>query len=323
MELHYNRWIADKAIEFLDEASTGEQPFFLWCSFPDPHEPYSPPRPYCDLYDPADMPRPIRRYGELDSLPPYYQAIFEKQMQAHGLITGPVSDAHLHEMLALTYGMISFVDTEVGRVLNRLDALGLRENTLVGFISDHGDMMGDHWMIYKGPYVFESCARIPFILSIPGGARGREYSGLVCLLDLMPTILDVCGVETRYMRRLQSKDERLPKLGQVSPLEQWPGESLVSVLRGGRMGRREAVVIHNDDPYLGLKIRTLVTGRFKITFYAGQDYGEFFDLDSDPQELNNLWDDPAWSQKREQLLCQLLHEDTCLAPWHPIPYWGA
>jgi arylsulfatase A-like enzyme len=181
-------------------------------------------------------------------------------------------------------------------------------------------MLGDHWMIYKGPYVFESCARIPFIISTPGGSGGQEHSGLVCQLDLLPTILDLCGVEAPDERRLQENDEYLPKLGQVSRLNRWPGISLAPVLNGDQTLQREAVVIHNDDPYLGLKIRTLVTERFKITFYAGQEYGELFDLKSDPQELNNLWDDPAWVKNREQLLHQLIHEDTRLAPWYPVPY---
>jgi len=319
-ELHYNHWIADKAIDFITEALTTDQPFFLWCSFPDPHEPYSPPRPYCDLYNPADMPLPTRRAEELDDLPPYYKDIFEKRIQAHGEEGGPLPDEYWQEMLALTYGSISFVDAEIGRVLQRLGELGLRENTLVGFISDHGDMLGDHWMIYKGPYVFEGCARIPFILSLPEGIKGQDHAGLVCQLDLLPTILDLCGIETPDEKRLQVEYERLPKLGQVSTLNRWPGKSLAPVLYGDQSFQREAVVIHNDDPYLGLKIRTLVTEQFKITFYAGQEYGEFFDLGSDPQELNNLWDDPAWINKREQLLHKLMHEDTRLAPWYPVPY---
>ena len=68
--------------------------------------------------------------------------------------------------------MISFVDAQIGRVLERLSSLGLRDNTIVGFISDHGDMMGDHWMVYKGSYLFEGCVRIPWLMSLPGGAPG-------------------------------------------------------------------------------------------------------------------------------------------------------
>lgn len=80
------------------------------------------------------------------------------------------------------------------------------------------------------------------------------------------------------------------------------------------------MVVHNDDPYMGLKIRTLVTDRFKLTCYAGQQFGELFDLEGDPGELRNLWDRPEWRQTREDLLCQLLHEDARLSPWQPIPY---
>ena len=320
-ELHYNRWIADRAIQFLEEAQDADQPFFLWCSFPDPHEPYCPPAPYCDLYDSADMPLPTRREGELEELPPYYKAIFDKRMLAHGCEGGPLPDAYWQEMKALTYGMVTFVDAEIGRVLKRLEALGLRENTMVGFISDHGDMMGDHWMIYKGPYVFEGCARIPLILSLPGGVQGAMHSGLVCQIDLVPTVLDVCEAEAPGVKRLQVADEGFRfKVGEAYPVSLWPGESLASVLAGKDEAVRQAVVIHNDDPYLGLKIRTLVTDRFKLTFYAGQEFGELFDLEEDPGELHNLWNRPEWRQTREDLLCQLLHEDARLSPWQPIPY---
>jgi arylsulfatase A-like enzyme len=323
VELHYNRWIADRAIEFLEETQGSDQPFFLWCSFPDPHEPYCPPAPYCDMYDPTDMPLPTRREGELEELPPYYNEIFQKQIDVDNAIGGPLPDAHWQEIRALAYGMITCVDTEIGRVLDRLETLELREDTIVGFISDHGDMMGDHWMIYKGPYVFEGCARIPLILSVPGGVQGGRHSGLVCQIDLMPTILDICGIEAPGATCLQARKVNRPKVAQVTPVDLWPGRSLRPILYGQTAPQREAVVIHNDDVSLGLKIRTLVTDRFKLTFYAGQDFGELFDLEKDPEELYNLWDRPEWRQVQNDLLRWLLHEDTRLSPWQPIPYRGA
>ena len=320
-ELHYNRWIADRAMQFVEDARSEGKPFFLWCSFPDPHVPFCAPTPYCDMYRPEDMPLPTRREGELDELPPYYRAVFEKRMQGcGGKENGPRPDAHWQEMLALTYGMVSFVDAEIGRVLAGLDSMGLRENTIVAFISDHGDMMGDHWMIYKGPYMFEGCVRIPFLLSVPDGPRGLSHPGLVCQIDLVPTLLDLCGLETPWANRVT---ENPFSLAQFAPLDFWPGESLWPLLQGERDAVRECVVIQNDDPYVGLKIRTLVTDRLKLTAYPGQPFGELFDLAEDPGELHNRWERAEWRPTRDELAARLMHEDSRLSPWYPIPYWTA
>lgn len=318
-ELHYNAWIAEQAIRFLTSARQSDQPFFLWCSFPDPHEPYAPPYPYCDLYAPAAMPLPIRREGELDELPPFYRAIFEGRMESYGVPGGILPDAYWQEMRALTYGMITFVDEAIGRVLTHLSALGLRENTLVGFISDHGDMMGDHWMIYKGSYVFEGCARIPWIMALPHGARGLQYNGVVSQIDLLPTVLDFCRVPSPNRARLELQPAR-ERSAQMAPIPPWPGVSLLPVLWGDTTHVRSAVVIQNDDPWLGLKMRTLVTERFKLTCYPGHNFGELFDLQNDPGELRNLWARPEWQPLKNELLHQLMCEDTQAQPWLPMPY---
>lgn len=320
-ELHYNRWIADRAVRFITEASRHGEPFFLWCSFPDPHVPYCPPAPYCHMYRPDDMLLPLRREGELNELPPYYRMTFDGKITGcGGTDNGPRPDAHWQEMLALTYGMVSFVDAEVGRVLDALAALGLRENTVVGFTSDHGDMMGDHWMIHKGPYMFEGCVRIPLLVSLPGGAQGMVHDGLVSQLDVMPTLCNMCAGEPPDSARLRDNPFHL---AQFASLDSWPGVSLKPVLAGRNERLRDTVVIQNDDPYLGLAIRTLVTDRLKLTMYPGREFGELFDLFEDPGELWNLWDRPEWRAKRNDLARTLLEEDTRLAPWHTLPYWPA
>jgi arylsulfatase A-like enzyme len=165
-ELHFNRWVADRSIAFLERQADAQEPFFLWCSFPDPHHPFCPPEPWASMYDPASIPLPARRAGELDDLAPFYREIYESAMQLSGRREPTrVGDEQIREIIARTYGMISFIDQEVGRVLDRLESLGLRENTIVIFMADHGDMMGDHWLINKGPFHFEGLLRVPFIWS--------------------------------------------------------------------------------------------------------------------------------------------------------------
>jgi len=318
-EHHYNRWIADRSRAFIEDAVGGsdgddsgapddgdhagasDEPFFLFCSFPDPHHPYAAPEPYASMYDPADVSLPTRREGELDDLPPHFRDAYENEdTELSGLLTAADhSDAELREMIAITYGMVSFVDDEVGRVLSTLEELGVREETLVVFCSDHGDMMGDHWMVRKGPFHFEGLLRTPLVWNWPAGLpAGRRTDGLASAVDFFPTVLDLCNVPSPY------PDHPLPETMAEPPA--LAGTSLVPQLRGGQESVRDGVVVENDDDYLGQRVRTYVTDRYKLTVYPGWDYGELFDLREDPDELHNRWDDPAYADVKADLYRQFL-----------------
>ncbi|UCH35766.1 MAG: sulfatase-like hydrolase/transferase [Armatimonadota bacterium] len=299
-ELHYNTWVADRTIEFL-ERHAREEPFFAWCSFPDPHHPYCPPEPWARMYDSADMPMPTRREGELETLPPFYGEVYERPLPLSGRMRPTkMSDEQLREILALTYGMISHVDHNIGRVMDELDRCGLRENTVVCFLSDHGDMMGDHWMINKGPFHMNGLVHMPFIWSCPGlFAKGVTSAGLISYLDFAPTILDIAGVPI-------PEGLAPPEPETENQLPPWPGISFAGQLRGETGALQDSVVVENDEDYLGLRLRTLITERYKITAYPGQEYGELFDLSGDPGELHNLWHDPGRRELKRDLLIRLM-----------------
>ena len=309
VELHHSRWVADRVVEFLHEQKATRQPFFCWCSFPDPHHPYHAPEPYHSMYDAADMPVPTRREGELDDLPPHFRRIQSEPLRVGGL-TGPVTRFYERtpEIMARTYGMVSQVDGNVGRVLDALEELGLRENTLVVYLADHGDLMGDHWLQQKGPFHFGGLIRVPFIWSWPGHiATGTVHTGIASLLDFAPTILDLCGVPIPEGPR--------PVEPVVPPeLPPWPGHSLRPILEGNEESLRDAALVENDAEYLGLRLRTLVTERYRLTWYVRMDcmrrqpYGELFDLQEDPQELHNLWDDAGYHSLRDELATYLLDQ---------------
>jgi arylsulfatase len=300
---HYNRWIADRTRSFLRERAEDDEPFFAWCSFPDPHHPFAAPDPWDDLYDPDDVSPPTRREGELDDLPPFYRDAFEDEETVlsgrHG--STDLTDAELREQIALTYGMVSFVDQEIGRVMETLAETGLREDTIVVFMSDHGDMMGDHWMVRKGPFHFEGLLRVPMIWSWPGEFPvGERTDGLAEAIDFAPTVLDCCGVavpEGVDEPFLDERDGAPPAL---------PGRSLRPQLAGERDAVREAVIVENDEDYLGLRPRSLITDRYKLTVYPGRSYGELFDLDADPEELHNRWDDPGYADAKADLYRQFV-----------------
>jgi arylsulfatase A-like enzyme len=301
VELHHSGWIADRTIEFLEEQRSTGQPFFCWCSFPDPHHPYHAPEPYHSMYDAADMPEPVRREGELDDLPPHFRRIQNEAMRVGG-VTGPVTRFYDHtpEIMARTYGMVSQVDFHVGRVMGALEELGLGDDTLVVYLSDHGDLMGDHWLQQKGPFHFDGLIRVPFIWSWPGHvSQDTVDESVVSMLDFAPTILDLCGVP--IPEGPQPVEPLIPV--EIDP---WPGRSLRSSLAGGEVAGRDGVLIENDADYLGLRLRTLVTERYRLTWYAGQPYGELFDLQEDPQELYNRWDDAGYRPVRDELVAHLL-----------------
>ena len=175
-EVHCTNWVADRAIARL-RARDPHRPFFVVASFPDPHMSYSPPAPYCRMYDPADVPPPLWREGELDRLPPHFRAYYE----GTGYCRAMFEDAALNmrpaavhtkhqwrDMLAHHWGQVTLIDDAVGRILAALDEQGLRESTVVIFTTDHGALMGDHGMHMHGPFHYDGQLRIPAIWRWPG-----------------------------------------------------------------------------------------------------------------------------------------------------------
>ena len=148
-----------------------------------------------------------------------------------------IADSTIHS-IAGTYGMVTHLDTEIGRVLDALEEHGVCEETVVVFLADHGDMMGDHGLLWKSFYTFEGCIRIPTIVSVParfggpGRPGGRQCESLISQIDLLPSILDLCDVplpgadwtetETPFQR------------GTEQPLSTYPGRSWASLAGGSR-----------------------------------------------------------------------------------------
>jgi len=300
VESHHSTWVASTAIEHLREHA--DEPFFLWVSFPDPHHPYCPPAPYCDMVDPADVLPPLRQAGELDDKPPHF-----RQASLEGLLTegtslkaraGTFSDAQMREILAHTYGMISLIDANVGRILDKLDALNLTDKTVVVFTSDHGDLMGDHGLINKGPFHYEGLLRVPFIWRWPGRIPPATVrDSLVGLIDIMPTFLEMAD---------------------IAPPAELQGRSLVGILTGRQEHVRDALIVEFLSGYRqDWNLRTIRTRDWKLTYYAGKDYGELYDLRNDPAEFRNLYHDPAYASRRAELLGQLMDATILSEPRHP------
>jgi arylsulfatase A-like enzyme len=299
-ELHYTHWASACAERFLDAGGEGDAPFFLWCSIPDPHPPFSVAEPFYSMYDGVDMPEPLRREGELDALPLHYKRMFEQGVFTAGRTasTAVPREAEIQAQRVVC-GIVSQWDTMVGRLMDLLQTRGLMDNTIVVVMSDHGQMLGDHWMHNMPPTHLDGVARVPAIWRGPGIAAGRVAKGLASHLDFAPTILELAGVpipEGRTPPAPEAPAQRPP----------WPGRSLMPILSGEAAAVQDSVIIENDEDYLGLRQRTLVTTDHHITCYAGEAYGELFDLRDDPHQLHNHWADPACRELRRDLQAALL-----------------
>ena len=188
---------------------------------------------------------------------------------------------------AAYYAMIELIDDQIGRVLDALHASGQADDTLVIFTSDHGEMLGDHGLIQKGCRFYEGLVRVPLILSWPGRVRaGQESGALVELTDLAPTLLEAAG-------------EAVPEWMQ--------GRSLLPIGTGAEPldRHRDAVWCEYFDA-LDAPDATRATmyrrGRYKLVVYHGHGLGELYDLERDPGEFDNLWDDPQQAALKADLL---------------------
>ncbi|OGG57017.1 MAG: hypothetical protein A3F84_12940 [Candidatus Handelsmanbacteria bacterium RIFCSPLOWO2_12_FULL_64_10] len=267
---HGSAWVADRTVDFLCRARG--RPFFCWASWIAPHLPWNAPEPFASMYPIQDVDPPHHWDQPREDLPP---------LMRWAKVTSDTEFAsmdHLRRIKALYYGNISLIDRGVGRILRALDGLGLAEDTLVLFASDHGEMMGDHGAFQKSkPY--EASARIPFLVRLPGRVEaGRASADRVSLLDLMPTFLDLAGVE--YPGDL--------------PL---PGASLLRRPGGGLAESREEFVVEHG----GGRTRwlSLLRGPWKYNYYFEGGWEELFHLEEDPLEMRNrLLKDPAPGDRR-------------------------
>ncbi len=167
-DAHYSRWASERAIEFLDKGRDEDDPFFLWVNFFDPHHPFVAPEEYLDRYDPDDVPDPVGFEGELDTKPPIQREASEESYAGFAKGYAKHTPQEIKEIVAAYYAMVTLIDDETKRILDRLDALGLSEDTIVIFTSDHGEMLGDHQLLLKGPMLYEGAVRVPLIMRWPG-----------------------------------------------------------------------------------------------------------------------------------------------------------
>ncbi|MGH7784459.1 MAG: sulfatase family protein, partial [Candidatus Binatia bacterium] len=241
------------------------------------------------------------------SVPPHVRSLYQErelgQRNRDGQRVFAVTEREAREAIALTYGMITMIDDAVGRILSRLTALGFAEDTVIIFNSDHADFMGDHQLLLKGALHYQGLVRVPFIWSDPAvSSKGGVNSGLCGTLDIAHTILDRAGLEGHNGMQ---------------------GMSLLPMVAGDNSAHDSLLIEeHQRRGYMGFdnnfRARSLITRDARLTIYQGVEWGELYDLTSDPNEMNNLWSERNARPKRDELTEALARKMMALADTSPL-----
>jgi arylsulfatase A-like enzyme len=291
-ELHQSTWCAEMALRFVTDRRDG--PWLLSLNFFDPHAPFDAAPEALARVDADSLPLPLwrdsdgERWRDFEGVDQQQKRPQDPRVRRpppprpeardHDLVASHVPEAY--DALAVKanyYAMIEFIDTQLGRVLDALDATGQRDDTIVVFMSDHGELLGDHGLVLKGCRFFEGLVRVPLIVRWPGGfVRGLVSPALVELVDVAPTLLEAAGLEAPWSMQGRSLGPILT--GAADPARH--KDRVVSEYRGAIGGQPDQT--HGSMVF---------DGRWKSIVYHGHPIGEIFDLASDPGEFENLWSD--------------------------------
>jgi arylsulfatase A-like enzyme len=301
-ELHQSFWCAEKAIDFIKRRKG--KPWLFSVNPFDPHNPFDPPEEFFEKYDPDLLPSPQYSEGELDDKPVFQIADHKGHGGGRGLSFADTTVRQHREIIAAYYAMIENVDYNVGRLIDALEETGQRENTLIIYMSDHGEMLGNHGIFLKGPFLYDEAVRVPLIFSFPSRFKsGLKSDALVELVDVAPTLLDLCNMP--IPGRMQGKSFLNICTGETSP------DNHKSHVYAEYYN---SLVNHRDPtPY-----QTMIRDKeFKIVAYSGMDMGELYDLREDPGEVKNLWNNSEYSEIRYEYLEKCL--DASVFTIDPLP----
>lgn len=268
---HWSEVLGDDGVDFLHDAAQQDDPFFMYLAFNAPHDPRQAPQPYLDRYALDD----IRVPENFQSVYPHKQAIgCGPGLRDERLAPFPRTEAAVRTQRREYYAIISHMDTQIGRILDALEASGRADNTYIFFTADHGLAVGQHGLMGK-QNMYEHSMKAPFIVVGPDIPADQRNDALVYLQDIVPTTLDLAGAP-------------IPDAVEY--------KSLMPLIRGERAATYDAVY----GAYIH-KQRMVRVGRFKLMYYPSITHYQLFDLEADPREVNNLAEDPRYAPVLEEL----------------------
>ncbi|MDP6038138.1 MAG: choline-sulfatase [Candidatus Latescibacteria bacterium] len=289
MQLDYDEEVSFRALEALRDFARKEDPFFLCASYTHPHEPFYTTREWWDLYDRDAIDMPAVGAILIEEMHPY-----DQWLQIHHMVDVYEPDeASIRNARHAFYGMVSYFDHQVGRLVRELERLGLAENTVIVVTSDHGEMLGEHGMWYKRTY-FDPSTRVPLIFCEPGVQEGQRVREAVSLVDLFPTFLDLGG-----LKDFEAVQETVD------------GDSLCEVLAGNRSDWKDFALSEYYSEGVCQPMRMGVSGGLKYV-YVHDEIPQLFDLRNDCNEESNCVDDLAYADRLDVLKRQV-HEG-----WDPV-----
>jgi len=295
-DAHYSHWVAERAIDFIKHPREKDERFCLVANFFDPHHPFGAPQEYRDKINADAIPAPNTRDDELEDKPAQQVSYSEKSYGGTAPGFQEYSAEQIREIRAQYWAMIALIDHEVGRILEALDKAGLAEDTLVVFTSDHGEMLGNHQQLLKGPQLYDDLTHVPLIARWPQRIKpGEEISELVQWIDLPATFLDAAG---------------------CSATQGVQGSSLLPLMDGKRTDWRNWALCEyrysgfTTDPLIMTTMLRL--DNWKLIIWHGDPAsgsprdGELYNLIEDPGELHNLFHEPEHAEVRRRLKGALL-----------------
>ncbi|MGL1894352.1 MAG: sulfatase-like hydrolase/transferase [Spirochaetaceae bacterium] len=297
-ELHNSKWTADETLETIDEFKKKGTPFFIWSSFQDPHNPCVVPEPWASMYKAEDMPYYKQEMGEMDDKPALYKNIItdgnfggsedfgEKPWHCvRNSKTLDMDEKKSRDIMTKYYAMVSLMDHHIGRIIDKLEDEGLIDNTIIIFTSDHGDYMGNHGLWWKGLPAYDDALRIPFIVSYPEcETKGKHSKAFQSNLDVASVILAEAGCSSEPL--IQGIDQR----------DSWINSNKNS---------RDWVQVEFRPTESDFMQKTFLYEHYKMVVYT-RDYGELYDMQKDPNQYNNLWNNEDYKVDKDRVIMKYI-----------------
>ena len=290
-DTHPDNFVGDMACWWLDaHPNTEPKPLFLQIGFPGPHPPYDPVMRYADSYLEKELPLYDVSAEELENQPPPFQELRDHNSKIdHDSVIMPLqpTQEQRHRQRAYYCANVTMIDEKVGQIVDSLERNGYLDNSVIIFTSDHGDCLTDHGHSQKWT-MYDLITQIPLIVWSPGRfPAGHVVDALCQQMDLGPTILDLAGVETPATMEAITM---LPALQGDS----WAGRDFVYAEQA-----KDGILTHAD-------FMTMVRNdKWKLVHFLDESYGQLFDLENDPREVNNLWDDEDSIEAKRLMLSEL------------------